>query len=243
MAATLSSVPRFSRLGSVIPSKVESTGAQFGAALEPFSDLFFSVFLNGSADSLAGEAKVYEDDGVTNDYYNKDDFSTLSMSYKYSGGDFKASLTSTGALPRSARVRIYGCPFTPDPAVTYDAKTMSCSFPLDSSARVAFSPLSVSGVAGLLSRAAAAKDLLDEAQETPGSMTGQQDTGGALTRMSSLGAVIKHAFEAGDATGFEDAVKGAKGMYNDARDEIIGLSARVDDCAKGRVTKALALLS
>ncbi|GMI09348.1 hypothetical protein TrLO_g6804 [Triparma laevis f. longispina] len=254
VTASLAETPRFVKQSSVISSKPLTTGAQFATANDPFSNLIFNVYPSSTGAS-SGSAHVYEDDGQTNAYFNSNDYVKLDFKYDISDeGEISAKLDTTGSYDgapstRNVMVKVWNCPFIASSNVHYNANELSCTFSLDESSDIKFTFGSdLSGIKGIISRANAAKSLLDEAQEAPGSMTGGQVHSAYLTKVASLGSILSHAIGVNDFSIFDDAVANAWDLLDLAKSEIDDLKKEKEDdegssdATINRIVQARALL-
>lgn len=81
--ADLNDIPIFARAGSVIPSVPVRPGATIGLAMKPYDELVWTIYLaNGGP--LTGSGMVYEDDGMSTAYCERDSFTITTAVYNFS---------------------------------------------------------------------------------------------------------------------------------------------------------------
>lgn len=81
--ADVNDIPMFARAGSVIPSVPVRPGATVGLAMKPYDELVWTIYLaNGGP--RTGSGVVYEDDGSSTAYYDRDSFTTTTAVYNIS---------------------------------------------------------------------------------------------------------------------------------------------------------------
>jgi alpha-glucosidase len=260
----LAEMPRFARAGSVVPHKLHETGAQFGVAMDAFTKLMFSVYNDGS-NAGVGQAVVYEDDGQTLDYSAASEYAELTLKYKWSDDSSELAIQfgvegSWKGMPelgeREVFVEVENCPYSTDERVAYNGNRAACMMRVDlnDATNNVFTFESKAGamgagLRGVVTRANAAKSELDEAQMTPGSMTGQQCDDASLTKLASLGAVVQMYAEGSSADAFYDAVSesAVSSMVQKAAEELQDLyndqkEQGADDATLARIGRAMALI-
>ena len=89
--ADLSDIPMFARAGSIIPTIKVRSGNTIGLAMKPIEELIWSVYLAQGAPQ-SGSGTVYEDDGATSAYYERDSSTITTAIYNISTSSFESNL-------------------------------------------------------------------------------------------------------------------------------------------------------
>ena len=255
MKVSVSEMPRFVKAGAVIPQKLEKAG--IGSAMESFDKLKFTIYKSGYT-LESGMALVYEDDGSTIDYFTSDQFAEIRLNYKWNEND---SLTvkfdvkgEWKNMPneREIIVEIVNCPYSEDERIIYHGSKLTCSMKIDTDQIVNVfyfksGGVGFTGLKGIIARANSAKSLLDEAQITPGSMTGGQMCEANLSKLASHGAVIQMNFEGKFLDDFEKSIdkRNVEVMVTKACEEMKELQrskAKVGDATILRIERAIQLV-
>ena len=256
--SALDETPVYVQKDSVIPTVSLGSGKEtFGSAMKTFDDLTFTIYPTSFNDS-SGKSIVYEDDGITTDYFTDPDNASKTLTFQFAfdmtddGVDLNCSFD--GMEGRKVRVVVENCPLPStdtdtDGGFEYDAQTASCSFELDDSGSGSLhftgkvKPENFSGWRGAIKRSNQAKIVLDAAQITPGSMTGGQDDAASLLTLASLGAQLHHAVKEGQEDQVSKIVEGLQDMITQAKNELADLVDQNQDTEhQNRVKKAQALM-
>lgn len=83
VVAELNDIPLFARAGSIIPSIPVRPGNTVGLAMKPYDELIWNVYL-ATGGPMSGSGVVYEDDGMSTAYHDRDSYTLTTATYNIS---------------------------------------------------------------------------------------------------------------------------------------------------------------